>query len=108
MCGIFCLHRQHKAVTQTQKTCPGNRPTTRKETKVETKQKIIDYVKTQLGIDLAKFRTDFSKRWERQNEIIVEYREMPKTKWRNIELLANNGRIRIESVGVWGKMIALK
>lgn len=72
------------------------------------KQKIIDYVKNQMGIDLEQFRTDFSKRWERENEIIVEYREMSRSQWRNVEILASRGRIRIESVGVWGKMIALK
>ena len=72
-----------------------------------TKQKIVEYVKTHMGIDLDQFRTDFSKKWERENEIIVEYREMSKSQWRNIEILASAGRIRIESVGVWGKMIAL-
>lgn len=71
-----------------------------------TKQKIVEYVKTQMGIDLDQFRTDFSKKWERENEIIVEYREMSKSQWRNVEILASTGRIRIESVGVWGKMIA--
>lgn len=71
-----------------------------------TKQKIVEYVKTQTGIDLDQFRTDFSKKWERENEIIVEYREMSKSQWRNVEILASTGRIRIESVGVWGRMIA--
>ena len=71
-----------------------------------TKQKIVEYVKTQIGIDLDQFRTDFSKKWERENEIIVEYREMSRSQWRNVEILASTGRIRIESVGVWGKMIA--
>lgn len=75
---------------------------------METRKKIIDYVKEQMGIDLDKFRTDFSKKWERENEIIVEYREMSRSQWRNVEILATKGRIRIESVGVWGKMIAWK
>jgi hypothetical protein len=75
---------------------------------METKQKIIDYVKTQVGIDLDNFRTDFSKKWERENEIIVEYREMSRSQWQYVETLATKGRIRIESVGVWGKMIAWK
>lgn len=70
------------------------------------KNKIIAYVKNQIGIDLEQYRTDFSKKWERENEIIVEYREISKSQWRNIEILAAKGRIRIESVGVWGKMIA--
>ena len=72
------------------------------------KKKIIDYVKNQLNIDLDQFRTDFSKKWERENEIIVEYREMSRSQWRNVEILALKGRIRIEDVGVWGKRIALK
>ena len=73
---------------------------------MKTKKKIIDYVKNQMGIDLDQFRTDFSKKWERENEIIVEYREMSRSQWRNVEILATKGRIKIESVGVWGKMIA--
>ena len=73
---------------------------------METRKKIIEYVKTQMGIDLDQFRTAFSKKLERENEIIVEYREMSRSQWRNVEILATKGRIRIESVGVWGKMIA--
>lgn len=74
------------------------------------REKIIAYVKNQINVDLQKYRTDFSQKWERENEIIVEYKEIPKTIWRNIELLANskNSKIRIESVGVWGKMIAYR
>lgn len=74
------------------------------------REKIIAYVKNQINVDLQKYRTDFSKKWERENEIIVEYKEIPKTIWRNIELLANskNSKIRIESVGVWGKMIVYR
>lgn len=72
------------------------------------KKEIIEYVKKQTGIDPDQYRTDFSKKWERNGEIIVEYREMKKSQWRNIEILAIKGRIRIESVGVWGKMITWK
>ena len=73
---------------------------------METKRKIIGYVLSQVGIDLDQFRTEFSMQWEREDEIIVEYREMSRSQWRNVEILATRGRIRIESVGVWGKMIA--
>ena len=74
------------------------------------RNKIIEYVKSQVNVDLEIYRTDFTKQWERENEIIVEYREIPRKIWRNIELLAShrNSKIRIESVGVWGKMIAYK
>ena len=74
------------------------------------REKIISYVKNQINVDLQKYRTDFSQKWERENEIIVEYKEIPKTIWRNIELLANskNSKIRIESVGVCWKMIAYR
>ena len=74
------------------------------------REKIIAYVKNQINVDLQKYRTDFSQKWERENEIIVEYKEIPRNIWRNIELLAShrNSKIRIESVGVWGKMIAYK
>lgn len=69
---------------------------------------IIDYVKNQISVNLEEFRTDFTKRWERENEIIIEWREVPKTQQRKIELLAANKhtKIRIEKVGVWGMMIA--
>ena len=74
------------------------------------RKQIIEYVKKQIGIDLEEYRTDFSKRWERENEIIIEFREMPKSDFRNLELLANskNSHIRIESVGIWGKMVSYK
>lgn len=74
------------------------------------RKQIIEYVKNQIGINLEKYRTDFTKMWERENEIIIEFREMPKVDFRNLEFLANgkNSRIRIENVGVWGKMIAYK
>ena len=74
------------------------------------REKIIEYVKNQINVDLQKYRTAFSQKWEREDEIIVEYKEIPRTIWINIELLANskNSKIRIESVGVWGKMIAYR
>lgn len=75
---------------------------------MDIRKKIIDCVRTQINIDLDQFRTDFSRKWERENEIIVEYREMSRSQWRNVEILATKGRIRIEDVGVWGKMIAWK
>lgn len=74
------------------------------------RRKIIEYVNNQIGINLEKYRTDFTKQWERENEIIIEWREMEKTDYRKLELLAasKHSPIRIESVGVWGKMIAYK
>ena len=69
---------------------------------------IIQYVKEQVEVDLATVRTDFTKQFERRNEIIVEYRELSKADWRKVEMLAATKKvIRIEDVGVWGKMIAL-
>lgn len=75
---------------------------------MEIRNKIISYVKSQIGINLETYRTDFTKQWERDNEIIIEFREMKKTDFRKLELLAQskNSHIRIESVGVWGKMLA--
>lgn len=74
------------------------------------RDKIIEYVNTQIGINLKKYRTDFTRRWENENEIIIEWREMKKTDFRKLELLAasKNSHIRIENVGAWGKMIAYK
>lgn len=74
------------------------------------RKQIIEYVKNQININLEQYRTDFTKEWERENEIIIEFREMAKTDWRKVELLASmkNSQIKIESVGVWGKMIACK
>lgn len=72
------------------------------------RDRIIDYVKAQISIDLETYRTDFAKQWERKDEIIIEFKEMSKTDFRKLELLVKspNSRIRMESVGVWGKMIA--
>lgn len=75
---------------------------------MKKRQQIIDYVNGQTGIDLGQFRSDFAKRFERKNVIIIEYQEMKKSQWRYVENLAGlpNARIRIEPVGAWGKMIA--
>lgn len=72
--------------------------------------KIIEYVNKQIGIDLEKYRNNFTKRWENENEIIIEWREMKKTDFRKLELLvaSKNSHIRMENVGAWGKMIAYK
>lgn len=73
------------------------------------RQYIISYVDTQTGVNLERYRTDFAKRWERPDEIIVEYKEIPKSLWRRVELLASKEKpiIRMEHVGVWGMMLAL-
>ena len=72
------------------------------------RERIIQYVLNQVGVDLSKARTDFTKQFERKNEIIVEYKELSKPDWRKVEMLAASKKvIRIEDVGVWGKMIAL-
>lgn len=76
---------------------------------MDLRQHIMNYVETQTNVNLERYRTDFAKRWERPDEIIVEYREIPKSQWRRVELLAakQNPQIRMEHVGVWGMMIAL-
>lgn len=75
---------------------------------MQKRERIIQYVKEQVGVNLSEVRTDFTMRFERKNEIIVEYRELSKADWRKVEMLAATKKmIRIEDVGVWGKMIAL-
>lgn len=76
---------------------------------MDIRQYIISYVETQTNVNLERYRTDFTKRWERPDEIIVEYKEIPKSMWRRVEWLASkkNPKIRMEHVGVWGMMIAL-
>lgn len=75
---------------------------------MKKRERIMQYVKEQVGVDLSAVRTDFTMRFERRNEIIVEYRELGKADWRKVEMLAATKKvIRIEDVGVWGKMIAL-
>ena len=76
----------------------------------DAKRQIISYILNHVDIDLEPYRTDFTKQWERPDEIIVEYRAIPRNLWRRIELLATkkSGRIRMEHVGVWGMMIAFK
>lgn len=73
------------------------------------RKQIVEYVKGQIGVDLEKYRTDFTKRWERKNEIIVEWREMPRTDWQKVErLIDSRQKLRAENVGVWGKMITCR
>lgn len=75
---------------------------------MKKRERIMQYVKEQVNVDLSKARTDFTMKFERRNEIIIEYREMSKEDWRKVEMLAASKKvIRIEDVGVWGKMIAL-
>lgn len=75
---------------------------------MKKRERIMQYVKEQVNVDLSTVRTDFTMKFERKNEIIVEYRELSKADWRKVEMLADSKKvIRIEDVGVWGKMIAL-
>lgn len=77
---------------------------------MEKRALIVHYVYGQIGVNLEKYRTEFTKKWERDDEIIIEFREMSKTQFKNLELLAasSSSKIRMECVGVWGKMIALR
>lgn len=68
----------------------------------------MQYVKEQVNVDLSTARTDFTMQFERKNEIIIEYRNLSKSDWRKVEMIAATKKvIRIEDIGVWGKMIAL-
>ena len=73
------------------------------------RNKIVEYVKNQINVNLENYRTDFTKQFERKDEIIIEWREMNANDFRNFELLASskNSKIRTESVGVWGVMVAM-
>ena len=73
------------------------------------RNKIVEYVKNQINVSLENYRTDFTKQFERKDEIIIEWREMNKNDFRNFELLASskNSKIRTEIVGVWGVMVAM-
>ena len=75
------------------------------------KEKIVDFVKKQVSVDLDQYRTDFTKRFERRSFIIVDVEKIPKAAWRNVETLAccpYSTNIRIESFGTWGKVISFK
>lgn len=73
------------------------------------RNKIVEYVKNQINVNLDNYRTDFAKQFERQGEIIIEWKEMNKNDFRNLELLSHskNSKIRTESVGIWGVMVAM-
>ena len=73
------------------------------------RNKIVEYVKNQINVNLENYRTDFTKQFERKDEIIIEWREMNKNDFRKFELLASskNSKIRTEIVGVWGVMVAM-
>ena len=73
------------------------------------RNKIVEYVKNQINVNLENYRTDFAKQFERQGEIIIEWREMNKNDFRNLEILSSsqNSKIRTESVGVWGVMVSM-
>lgn len=73
------------------------------------RNKIIEYVKNQINVNLENYRSDFTKQFERNDEIIIEWKEMNRKDFRNLELLASskNSKIRTEIVGVWGVMVAM-
>lgn len=73
------------------------------------RNKIIEYVKNQINVNLENYRSDFTKQFERDDEIIIEWKEMNRKDFRNLELLASskNSKIRTENVGVWGVMVAM-
>lgn len=73
------------------------------------RNKIIEYVKNQINVNLENYRSDFTKQFERNDEIIIEWKEMDRKDFRNLELLASskNSKIRTENVGVWGVMVAM-
>ena len=82
---------------------------TMKETKAKREQ-IIEFIKNQIGVNVDDYRTYFTKQFERKDEIIIEWREMPRKDFRNLELLecCKYSKIRMEKIGVWGIMISLK
>lgn len=71
------------------------------------RKEIIQYINEMIGVDVSKVRTEFTKQWERDGEIIIEWRELPRTEWQYLEQLVygKNSKLRMESAGVWGKMI---
>lgn len=73
------------------------------------RNKIIEYVKNQINVNLENYRNDFTKQFERNDEIIIEWKEMNRKDFRDLELLASskNSKIRTENVGVWGVMVAM-
>ena len=73
------------------------------------RNKIIEYVKNQINVNLENYRSDFTKQFERNDEIIIEWKEMDRKDFRNLELLASskNSKIRTENVEVWGFMVAM-
>ena len=75
---------------------------------MKKRERIMQYVKEPVNVDLSTARTDFTMQFERKNEIIIEYRNLSKSDWRKVEMIAATKKvIRIEDIGVWGKMIAL-
>lgn len=63
----------------------------------EKERKNNTIYKKQVNVDLSAVRTDFKMKFERRNEIIVEYGELDKSDWRKVEILAATKKIiRIE------------
>ena len=75
-----CLYQSHL------KENINDRKKTMKATKSKREQ-IIEFIKNQIGVNVDDYRTDFTKQFERKDEIIIEWREMPRKDFRNLELL---------------------
>lgn len=85
----------------------------RTQPKIKTsaeQSRIIDFVNTQINVDLNQYRDDFTARFESPNSVLVYWKDIPATVKQEIYNLQNQygGRIQLDDMGAWGKTIRLR
>lgn len=70
-----------------------------------------EFVKTQTGVDLEKYRDSTTRRFDKRGVIIVDWKRMPETARQKIMVLSTRqytNNIEIEEFGTWGMQIRKK
>lgn len=81
---------------------------------MKTSTEIINFIKEQAGVDLNQYRDDTTRRFDREKSrkgeryFCVDWKSIPKTDQRRIELLENqygNQIFNMDEMGAWMKRI---
>ena len=78
---------------------------------LKTAKDIIPWVKSQVDVDLDKYRTKAAKRFENRRRIVIDLEAMPKTESRSLLLLEHqkySNNIELKSLNPWLYEIRVK
>lgn len=83
-------------------------PTPKKAGKLESQ--IADYFQKQANIDINQYRDDTTRRFDKKNQINIDFKSMPKTVQQNFvhAMNAKYSPFVMTDLGAWGKTITRK